>query len=534
MRKARRKLLKAAPSWAALKALPLLGGFISETASGQTAAVEVTVNTANVLNAVNPLVLDNNLDWPHSAQGFYVEGTQNVTPGFLELADRLSPTALRYPGGTNSDFYDWRAGVGPLSQRRTSKTLEGNLERVTMGTDEFLAFCKRWRSEPLITVNLATGKPQDAADWVRYVNKRTSDLPKVKYWEIGNEPYLEAYFPEAKVTPQDYVQRATAFIAAMRAVDPTIQTGLVLRSDTLGGVEATPYRGYNDIVLSGVTQPYQFAALHSSYFPVTFEKKETQEQMFLATMAGSRTLNEDLEATRAQLRRYQPNRSIRIAFTEYNTLYSMDILKDPSAVFTSTTDRYIESMASALYCADLLRVFSQTDDLLMANYWSLVGNWWYGAISHDGKPRPQFHVLEAYRELVYGRLIETTVAGPTMTTPRCGFVPPYTGVQQVAAHSVLGADMMRTAIINKHPSNSATITLKTPGVDRARIMIPHAAQRSLLRTTCLMDRTADRHPRRARRIRPAETFVRIGEDRSGRLGQTKTDRGSSKARESGS
>ncbi|MHB1123236.1 MAG: SDR family NAD(P)-dependent oxidoreductase [Ramlibacter sp.] len=79
--------------------------------------------------------------------------------------------------------------------------------------------------------------------------------------------------------------------------------GLVLRSDTLGGVEATPFKGYIDTVLRGVTEPFEFAALHSSYFPVTFEKKESPLQLYLATMAGTRVMQQDMQAIRKAWRR---------------------------------------------------------------------------------------------------------------------------------------------------------------------------------------------------------------------------------------
>src|SRR6476661_7631529 len=222
------------------------------------AGAVMTVEPDRVLRPVNPMVLGNNIDWTHGGQGLYPEEADKPSAESLALADRLAPTALRYPGGTNSDFYQWKNGVGPLSSRGTSKTLEAKEELVKLGTDEFLALCARWKSEPLITVNIATGTAKQAADWVRYVNKRDSGLPRVRYWEIGNEPYLEAHLPEAKITPADYARRANEFIAAMKSADPEIACGLVLRNDTLGGVEATPFKGFNDIVLDAVKQPFEF------------------------------------------------------------------------------------------------------------------------------------------------------------------------------------------------------------------------------------------------------------------------------------
>lgn len=430
----------------------------------------LTVFADDALRPLNPLVLGNNLDWPHSAQGFLKENSTTPAPAYLELADRLAPTALRYPGGTNSDFYHWRNGIGPYDKRKPNKTLEGKEERIGMGTDEYLALCKRWGTEPLITINLATGSAEEAAEWVRYTNRRESDLPRVRYWEIGNEPYLASHFKEAGMTPAEYAARANATIRAMKAIDPSIQTGIVLRNDTLGGVESTPFRGYIDTVLKGMQAPFEFACLHSSYFPVTFEKKESEQELFTATMAGVHVMQQDMEATRAKLRQYHPNRKVQLAFTEHNALYSMDILRwGLASIFLSKTDRYIESLAGALFTADCLRVYSQTDDILMANFWSLCGNWWYGAISHEGKPRPQFHVLEAYRDLIRGSLLRTESAGiAPMATARSGFVPAQAAIPSIEAHAVREGKTLRVAILNKHPEKVQTLNIALPGVGKAK------------------------------------------------------------------
>ncbi len=54
------------------------------------------------------------------------------------------------------------------------------------GTDEFLEFCRLVGAEPQIALNLGSGTPQEAADWVRYVDEHWSKH-KGLLWELGNE-----------------------------------------------------------------------------------------------------------------------------------------------------------------------------------------------------------------------------------------------------------------------------------------------------------------------------------------------------------
>lgn len=438
----------------------------------QPVPIELGVDTLRPGRAVNPLVLGNNLDWTNRGQGMYVEGGSTHPPGWLALADRLAPTALRYPGGTNADFFRWKAGIGPLSQRGQVRTIERKDEQVLLGTDEFLALCRRWRSEPLITVNVATAAPEEAADWVRYCNLRPgAPGPRVRYWEIGNEPYLDPSAPATAMTPAEFGRRANACIRAMKAVDPGIECGLPLRTDVLGAHSGTPFPGFNDQALSEVKETFEWVALHSSYFPVSFDKSESRAAMYGATVSATRVLQDDMDNIRALLRQRFPGRRIRLAYTEYNALYSLDILRfGLAAVFLSRTDRRIESMAAALYVADALRVMTLADDLLMANYWSICGNWWFGAIGHDLRPRPQFQVLEAWRDFTSGRLLPLSLQSPTIATGQAGFVPAYGDTPQLAAMALdQAAAGLRLLLINRHPAQAASVRLRLDGRDQGRL-----------------------------------------------------------------
>ena len=462
----RREVLKAGAALALARA--------AGDAGAQDGAVELAVDTTRPGRAVNPLVLGNNLDWTNRGQGLYVDETMAHPPGWLALADRLAPRALRYPGGTNADFYRWKAGIGPVAQRGKVRTIERKDEAVLLGTDEFLAFCRRWQSEPLITVNVATAPPEEAADWVRYCNKRAgAEGPRVRYWEIGNEPYLDPSAPETRMTPAEFGRRANACIRAMKAVDPAIECGVPLRTDTLGAVAGTQFKGFNEAVLDQLSEPFEWVASHSSYFPVTFDKSESPEALYLATMAGTRVLEQDMDKLRALMRQRYPRRQMRLAYTEYNALYSLDILRyGLAAVFLSSTDRYIESMAGALYVADALRSFTLADDLLMADYWAICGNWWFGAISHDHQPRPQFQVLEAWRDFTSGQLLPVALASPTMSTAKAGFVPAFANTPQVSALAIdQGAGGLRLMVINRHPSQGAALRLKLDGIGSGNLQV---------------------------------------------------------------
>ena len=83
----------------------------------------------------------------------------------------LDMPCVRYPGGNFVSNYDWRDGVGPVERRPSRpdfawKSIEPN----TFGVDEFVRWCRRTGTEPMMAVNLGTLGPREAADLVEYCN----------------------------------------------------------------------------------------------------------------------------------------------------------------------------------------------------------------------------------------------------------------------------------------------------------------------------------------------------------------------------
>ena len=83
--------------------------------------------------------------------------------------------------------YHWRDGIGPRDKRVSMLNIAWGIpEYNTFGTDEFLHFCELIGAEPQVALNLGSGTPQEAADWVRYVDEHWHQHSGL-LWELGNE-----------------------------------------------------------------------------------------------------------------------------------------------------------------------------------------------------------------------------------------------------------------------------------------------------------------------------------------------------------
>ena len=428
-------------------------------------AVRISVDPGKVLAAANRNILGNNIQWVDDADGLIEHDSGKFVAGSLEHARRMGSTILRYPGGAQSDLYHWRDGVGESAKRGENRHFFSHAkQRVRFGTQEFLEYCEAVGAQPLITVNTATGTPEEAAEWVKLANvtrlksaRTGKPLPKVVYWEIGNEPYVnDGQNKDLWITPEKFAARANTFIHAMKAVDSSIQVGIPLRSDKIGTVPATPHQGYNRKVLGAINAPFEFVALHNAYLPFNYmpDKRYKDEDYYRATMAASRVIVEDFNQTRALLRELKPGKTIPLAVTEYNALYQLSQNEEA---------KYITTMAGAMFVADALRVFATTPDLAFANFWSLGGNWHFGALDNGGQPRPAYHALNYFNMLLQGNLIAAKFAGGTFANRSVGVVPSYEDTPTVAGLATRSGNVVRLLLINKEAQQVREATLEIAG-----------------------------------------------------------------------
>ena len=87
--------------------------------------------------------------------------------------------------------------------------------------EAFMAFIHSFSPSavPLITINVGTGTPSEAASWVYYANVTRGY--GVKLWEIGNEMGGN-WETGGPLNAQDYAYRFNEYYTAMKAVDPSV------------------------------------------------------------------------------------------------------------------------------------------------------------------------------------------------------------------------------------------------------------------------------------------------------------------------
>jgi len=167
----------------------------------------------------------------------------------------------------------------------------------------------------LVTVNMGTGTPELAAEWVRWANKTNNY--EVKYWELGNElnggweaGHITA--DGSEMTAEKYAERFVKFVKAMKAVDPTIKVGGP-------SCDVNHHEDYFTPLLRDAGEYVDFLTLH--YY--SLRSSIAPEKELFQGLAKLKPVMEHLDKL---VEKYQPNRKDKIGYciSEWNSKLPKD------------------------------------------------------------------------------------------------------------------------------------------------------------------------------------------------------------------
>jgi hypothetical protein len=279
---------------------------------------------------------------PADARWFGVNTATWDSTGFTEPATtnalkEMGCLALRWPGGSSSDFYHWAGDA--------------------TGNSRFMNIATNLGEQVFITVNYGSGSSNEAAAWVKFANKTNNC--GFKYWEIGNECYgtWENDTNSAAHDPYTYAVRTAGYLALMKAADSNVLVGVVMvpGEDSYSNNAAHPvvnprtsltHYGWTPVMLAtlkslGVTPDFAIYHFYPEYTPTGVTPVPAADSDPLLLQASSNWAG-DAADLRQQISDYigLAGTNIELVCTENNS--------DSSAAF----GRQLTSIVNGLYLAD--------------------------------------------------------------------------------------------------------------------------------------------------------------------------------------
>ena len=384
----------------------------------------------------------------------------------LDALRRLKFTAMRYPGGNFVSGYHWQDAVGPREKRPVTRDLAWHsLDSNQFGPNEFLELSKKMDWTPMLAVNLGTGTPEEAKNWLEYCNipagSKWSNLRAehgyekpfdVKLWCLGNE--MDGPWQMGHMPAENYAILTKQTARLMKMCDPSVEVVACGSCAT----ELPTYLEWDRKVLEYLGDDCDYISIHSY---VGNSSDDTPE--FLAKIKG---VDRQIEATDAACRysyfRHKNKKRAYISFDEYNVWY-----RARDGVFSDGKNKHapplleeVYNLEDALVIAQYLNSFIRhADSVKIANIAQIV-NVIAPILTHgdDMVLQTIFFPLEMYSKRRTGTSLEVRVDGPGYETKKFGTV------DYVDASAILDGDRLSVFAVNRDLESRMEIRLNVAGM----------------------------------------------------------------------
>ena len=374
------------------------------------------------------------------------------------------PTFMRWPGGNFASGYHWQKGIGDPDRRPSYLDPAWNLwEPNDVGTDEFMDLCRMVGSEPILTINMGTGTPAEAAAWVEYCNgdaasaygamRAANGHPEpyhVQTWFVGNEQF--GNWQVGHCDAETYARRYLEYVAAMRAVDPDLRLIAV-------GVPVDLYGHWNELVLKNTGGDMDALSVH--YYSIRTElwdEPPPANELYWPKVAAAHEVALMLDQTLAIMDASTAS-PVALAFDEWNTYVAgkaPDFFED-------------YNMADALYTGAVMNTcLERCDRIVMSAVFNLInvmGN--YRVTPRTIWKTPSSLVQELFTRFRGTQSIACSTDCPRVSTPGAGNLPAFEDLPLISAAATLDAAsrMIYLSVVNRDPKRTAEIHLD--GVQRS-------------------------------------------------------------------
>jgi alpha-L-arabinofuranosidase len=314
-----------------------------------------------------------------------IPNTRGIRNDVVVALKAIKVPDVRWPGGCFADEYHWRNGIGPQRAVTLNPNWGGVIEPNTFGTDEFMDFIQQIGSEAYVSVNVGSGTPREAAEWLEYMTtaqgttlekeRAANGHPapyKVSFLGIGNE----SWDCGGNMTPEYYLDQLKIYSHFVRNFNPEQQGKDPMLKIAVGpGGDGPRWTEWTDAIMKAY-QHHSWSwdidglSMHSytvvkwppSYASVGFGETE-YAQILKSTLEMDGLINEHS----AIMDKYDPQKKVALVVDEWGGWYAPLPGSNPGFLVQQN------SMRDAILAALNLNIFARhADRVRMANIAQMI------------------------------------------------------------------------------------------------------------------------------------------------------------------
>ena len=357
---------------------------------------EVFQDNQTEQNKVNKLLFG-------QSASYMFEADPNPSKLVLDKIGNLSAPFLRFPGGTESNFYhfygkgngfaaeDIELSIGHNVHSKMTRRLKRQEKQIKSGkfdrnfASNFVRVCKEVDASAVLVMNLFSGSDDENLDLIRYVKEQGVNIIGI---ELGNENYFRGFdevFPDAK----EYIRRAQTLTQKIKELDADLKVAITAANPPFDSpLSLRPrFSDWNKEIAK--YNFYDAVIIH--FYPKTNECDEmlNKDDRFICAFETSLDNKESMFSEGLDYYRGLFGQNAKFWITEYNV--------------KNVFEHYGNSNLQALYAANFIFTLLDESQIDLAIYHNLFSNsYGYAMLSRNKKDayeRIPYFSFELFAEL---------------------------------------------------------------------------------------------------------------------------------------
>jgi len=350
-----------------------------------------------------------------------IPNTRGIRNDVVDALKDLKVPNVRWPGGCFADEYHWRKGIGPQRPVTLNPNWGGVTESNAFGTHEFMDFLDQIGSKAYISVNVGSGTPQEAAEWLEYLTtaqpttlareRAANGHPapyQVGYLGIGNESWACG----GNMTADYYLSQLKIYTRFVRNFNPEQQDKQQMLKIAVG--PGGPDTEWTEAVMKA-WQNHDWSwdinglSLHSYTvvrWPPAFASVGFGETEYAQILKSTLEMEGLVSKQSAVMDKYDPQKKVALVVDEWGAWYAPLPGSNPGFLVQQN------SLRDAILAALNLNIFARhADRVRMANIAQMI-NVLQGMIMTDGEKMiltPTYHVFKMYVPFQDATLLPVTL-----------------------------------------------------------------------------------------------------------------------------
>jgi len=402
-----------------------------------------------------------------------IPNTRGIRNDVVAALKVIKVPNVRWPGGCFADEYHWRKGIGPRRAETLNPNWGGVVETNSFGTHEFMDFLDQIGSEAYLSVNVGSGTPQEAAEWLEYLTApQATTLAKERAANGHPVPYKipllgignESWDCGGNMTADYYLSQLKIYSRFVRNFNPAQQGKSQMLKIAVGpGGDEPRFTEWTETVMKGwQNRPWSWdmngLSMHN-YTVVHWDKKYSSvgfgEAEYSQVLKSTLAMEGLIAKHSAIMDKYDPQKKIALIVDEWGSWYAPLPGSNPGFLVQQN------SMRDAILAALNLNIFARHADRVRGANIAQMINVLQSMIMTDKEKMvltPTYHVFKMYVPFQDATFVPVTFNAGTYT--QGDIVLPR--VDAIAAKDRSGKLWLE--LTNLDPNQAVEIALSLSGI----------------------------------------------------------------------